>query len=81
MSQNPPSGLDPQKALSILESRTNPNPTRSDLAARLDAGADVLHYLARQGAKAIRAAVAANPAAPAATNRMLADDVEEDVRA
>jgi uncharacterized protein (DUF2336 family) len=81
MSQNPPSNLDPQKALSILESRTNPNPTRSDLAARLDAGADVLHYLARQGAKAIRAAVAANPAAPAATNRMLADDVEEDVRA
>ena len=41
----------------------------------------MLHYLARQGAKAIRAAVAANPAAPAATNRMLADDVEEDVRA
>jgi uncharacterized protein (DUF2336 family) len=79
--QNPPPGLDPREALSILESRTHPNPTRSDLAARLDAGADVLHYLARQGAKAIRAAVAANPAAPAATNRMLADDVEEDVRA
>jgi uncharacterized protein (DUF2336 family) len=81
MGQNPPSGLDARQAMDILESRTNANPTRSDLAARLDAGADVLHYLARQGAKAIRAAVAANPAAGAATNRMLADDVEEDVRA
>ncbi|HEX3756806.1 MAG TPA: DUF2336 domain-containing protein [Rhizomicrobium sp.] len=81
MGQNPQSGLDPREALTILESRTHPNPNRSDLAARLDAGADVLHYLARQGAKAIRAAVAANPTAPAATNRMLADDVEEDVRA
>jgi uncharacterized protein (DUF2336 family) len=79
MGRNP--GLDPRDALTILESRTHPNPNRSDLAARLDAGADVLHYLARQGAKAIRAAVAANPAAAAATNRMLADDGEEDVRA
>ncbi len=79
MDHNP--GLDPRKALDILESRTNADPTRSDLAARIDAGADVLHYLARQGAKAVRAAVAANPAAAAHTNRMLADDIEEDVRA
>jgi uncharacterized protein (DUF2336 family) len=79
MGQNP--GLDPHEALTILESRTHPDPTRSALAARLDAGADLLNYLARRGAKAIRAAVAANPAAPAAANRLLADDVEEDVRA
>jgi len=81
LGQNPWSGLDPRRALDILESRTNPNPNGSDLAARTDAGADVLHYLARMGAKAIRAAVAANPATPAATNRLLADDAEEDVRA
>ena len=43
--------------------------------------ADVLHYLAQHGAPAARAAVAANPAAPAATNRLLADDEDEDVRA
>ena len=45
-----------------------------ELAGRTDAGADVLHYLARHGAPATRGAVAANPAAPAATNRLLADD-------
>ena len=41
----------------------------------------MLHYLAEHGAPATRAAVAANPAAPAATNRLLADDEDEDVRA
>jgi uncharacterized protein (DUF2336 family) len=51
------------------------------LAARTDAGADVLHYLAVNGGPATRAAVAANIAAPANTNRLLADDEEEDVRA
>jgi uncharacterized protein (DUF2336 family) len=81
MGHEPPSSLDPRKALDILENRTTGNPTGSELAARLDAGADVLHYLARQGAKAIRAAVAANPAATAQTNRLLAGDIEEDVRA
>jgi uncharacterized protein (DUF2336 family) len=40
----------------------------------------VLHYLAVHGAPATRAAVAANPGAAAATNRLLADDGESDVR-
>ncbi len=81
MGHEPPSSLDPRRALDLLENRTTGNPTGSELAARLDAGADVLHYLARQGAKAIRAAVAANPSATAETNRLLANDIEEDVRA
>jgi len=41
----------------------------------------VLQYLAQHGTAVVRAAVAANPAAPAATNRLLADDDVEDVRA
>ncbi|HKX64960.1 MAG TPA: DUF2336 domain-containing protein [Rhizomicrobium sp.] len=75
------SGLNPRDALDILDVRTGKPGGASELAARTDAGADVLHYLAVNGAPATRAAVAANMAAPAATNRLLADDEEEDVRA
>ena len=75
------SGLNPRDALDILDVRTGRPGGASELAARTDAGADVLHYLAVNGAPATRAAVAANMAAPAATNRLLADDEEEDVRA
>lgn len=71
--------LSSREALDILEERTLA--AQSVLAARGDAGADVLDYLARHGALATRAAVAANPAAPAAANRLLADDADEDVRA
>jgi uncharacterized protein (DUF2336 family) len=53
----------------------------AELAAKADVGPDVLHYLAQNGSPVVRAAVAANPAAAAATNRYLADDEEEDVRA
>ncbi len=74
-------GLNPRDALDILEIRAGTPGGASELAARTDAGADVLHYLAVNGATATRAAVAANVAAPAATNRLLADDEEEDVRA
>ncbi|MEO8302076.1 MAG: DUF2336 domain-containing protein [Rhizomicrobium sp.] len=74
-------GLNPRDALDILEIRAGTPGGASDLAARTDAGADVLHYLAVNGAPATRAAVAANIAAPANTNRLLADDEEEDVRA
>ncbi len=74
-------GLDPQDALDILNNRTGKSGGASELAVRTDAGADVLHYLAVHGAPATRAAVAANMAAPAATNRLLADDEDEDVRA
>lgn len=71
--------LTPREALDILEERTLA--AQSVLAARSDAGADVLHYLAGHGAPATRAAVAANPGAPAAANRILAEDSDEDVRA
>ena len=74
-------GLNPRDALDILEIRAGTPGGASELAARTDAGADVLHYLAVNGAPATRAAVAANIAAPANTNRLLADDEEDDVRA
>ncbi|HEX2759884.1 MAG TPA: DUF2336 domain-containing protein [Rhizomicrobium sp.] len=78
-------GLNPRDALDILDIRTSrqkeTGPGPGELASRTDAGADVLQYLAAHGAPATRAAVAANPAAPAAANRLLADDENEDVRA
>jgi len=78
-------GLDPRDALDILDIRTRREQQSgggtAELAGRTDAGPDVLHYLAQHGSPAVRAAVAANPAAPAPTNRMLADDDAEDVRA
>lgn len=74
-------GLDPRDAMDILDIRTQHPEGALQLASRSDAGADVLQYLATQGAPATRAAVAANRSAPAATNRLLADDENEDVRA
>jgi uncharacterized protein (DUF2336 family) len=71
-------GLSPRHALDILELRTRE--TQAVLAQRKDAGDDVLKYLAVHGAPATRAAVAANPAAPAPVNRLLADDDDENVR-
>ena len=73
-------GLNPRDALDILDIRTGKPGGTAELAGRTDAGADVLHYLAVHGAPATRQAVAANPAAPALTNRLLADDECEDVR-
>jgi uncharacterized protein (DUF2336 family) len=74
-------GLNPRDALDILDIRAATPGGATDLAGRTDAGPDVLHYLATHGAPATRAAVAANTAAPALTNRVLADDEDEDVRA
>src|SRR5258708_22551564 len=74
-------GLNPRDALGILDIRTETPGGSSELAGRTDAGADVLHYLAVHGASATRTAVAANMAAAAKTNRYLADDEDEDVRA
>ena len=54
-----------------------PNPI---CASRTDAGDAVLQYLAEHGAPATRAAVAANIAAPAAGQPLLADDDDENVR-
>jgi hypothetical protein len=74
-------GLDPRDALDILDIRTAAPGGGTELAGRTDAGPDVLHYLAVHGAAATRKAVAANPAAPAVSNRLLADDEDEEVRA
>jgi uncharacterized protein (DUF2336 family) len=76
-------GLDPRAALDILDTRTREQMQSggTELAAKTDVGPDVLHYLAQHGGAPVRIAVAANPAAAAATNRHLADDESEDVRA
>jgi len=67
------------EALARLELHTLAS--HADLAGRSDAGAPVLDYLAHNGATATRRAVAANPGAAAHTNRHLADDADDDVRA
>ena len=72
------SGLGSRDVLRMLEERTQA--AQNELAGRTDAGDDVLHYLAHEGAAATRRAVAANFAAPAHTNRHLADDDDDDVR-
>ena len=76
-------GLNPRDALDILDVRTREQMKggATELAAKTDVGPDVLHYLAQNGSAVVRAAVAANPAAAALTNRYLADDEDEDVRA
>ena len=71
--------LAPSEALRFLEKRAQA--TQHELASRTDAGEDVLHYLAKHGAAATRREVAANPAASPQSNRLLADDEEDDVRA
>lgn len=65
-------------ALLLLEARAKEQ--GSELAACADAGEDVLHFLALNGAVATRSAVAANPAAGARTNLALTADREECVR-
>jgi uncharacterized protein (DUF2336 family) len=76
-------GLNPRDALDILDTRTREQMKggAAELAAKTDVGPDVLHYLAQNGSPVVRAAVAANPAAAARTNRYLVDDENEDVRA
>ena len=71
--------LDSGAALAILESRTRE--AQAVLAGRSDAEPDVLHYMAVHGAAATRKAVAANLCAGPATNRLLADDSDAEVRA
>lgn len=66
------------EALRLLEERVQA--AQSELAARTDAGADMLQYLAQNGAVATRCAVAANPAATPEANLLLAGDDEDEVR-
>jgi uncharacterized protein (DUF2336 family) len=65
-------------ALLLLEARAKEQ--GQELAAT-NAGEEVLHFLALNGATATRSAVAANPAAGAKTNLALTNDSEESVRA
>lgn len=67
-----------EQVLALLEQRTRA--AQSELARRSDAGVDVLHYLAENGAVATRRAVAANLGAAPHTNRYLADDDDDEVR-
>jgi uncharacterized protein (DUF2336 family) len=74
------SGVDRrEEVLRALEKRARE--AQHELAGCTDAGDDVLNYLAQEGAAATRRAVAANVATPAYTNRRLADDADDDVRA
>jgi uncharacterized protein (DUF2336 family) len=66
-------------ALLLLEARARES--GRELAACTEAGEEVLHFLALNGAPATRTAVAANPTAGAKTNLALAQDREESVRA
>ena len=72
------SAMTREEILGLLEQRAQA--AQSDLAGKADAGTDVLHYLAQNGAVATRRAVAANPGAAPHTNRHLADDVDDEVR-
>jgi len=76
---NAPPGMTRDRALALVEAHARAS--QAELAGRTDAGADVLTYLSENGAAATRRAVAANPAAPAAANRHLAGDEDDDVRA
>jgi uncharacterized protein (DUF2336 family) len=70
--------LNREQALAALEQRSQI--AQHELAGRTDAGGEVLHYLAENGAPATRRAVAANNAALPRTNRHLADDADDEVR-
>jgi uncharacterized protein (DUF2336 family) len=70
--------LNREQALALLEQRSQI--AQHELASRTDAGGEVLHYLAENGAPATRRAVAANLAALPQTNRYLAEDADDDVR-
>jgi uncharacterized protein (DUF2336 family) len=71
--------LTPAEALRLIERHARE--AQEQLATRTDAGEDVLHYLAVNGAVATRRAVAANTGASADSNHLLAGDGDEEVRA
>jgi uncharacterized protein (DUF2336 family) len=71
--------LAPDEALKILEERARA--MQGELAHREDAEPRVLQYLAEHGEAATRRAIAANRAAPASANHLLAEDGDEEVRA
>ena len=73
-----PEQLSYDGARAVLES--NKRQLEQELAERTDAEPEMLYYLAERGAPAARRKVAANPATPAAANRILAEDVDPEVR-
>jgi uncharacterized protein (DUF2336 family) len=73
-----PQELSYEKARSVLES--NEKTLARALASRPDAEPEMLYYLAEHGDVPTRRNVAANEATPAAANRLLAEDVDPEVR-
>jgi uncharacterized protein (DUF2336 family) len=73
-----PEQLSYDGARAVLES--NKRRLEQELAERTDAEPEMLYYLAERGATAARRKVAANRAAPAAANLLLAEDVDPEVR-
>lgn len=73
-----PAELSPAEALRLLEDRSRV--AKDELASHIDAGEDVLHYLAQHGELATRRAVASNKGAGPHTNDLLAEDEDVDVR-
>src|SRR5262245_36281501 len=67
-----------EDARAVLESHQHS--AERALAARADAEPEMLYYLAEKGDEAARRAVAANPVTPAKADRILADDVDPQVR-
>ena len=74
-----PEKLSYEAARGVLEAHRETR--EKELAARPDAEPEMLYYLAGRGTVPARRAVAANPATPAAANRLLCEDVDSDVRA
>src|SRR2546430_4090245 len=74
-----PQKLSYEEARAVLESHKKQ--LEDELAERTDAEPEMLYYLAERGAPKVRRKVAANPSAPAAANRFLAEDADADVRA
>src|ERR1700761_7772540 len=71
-------GLNPRKALDILEVRARES--EDYIIRNADVGSAVFEYLAEYGAPATRRPAPANPATPARINRLLADDGADEVR-
>jgi uncharacterized protein (DUF2336 family) len=74
-----PDQLSYSDARAVLES--NKRSLEQELAKRHDAEPEMLYYLAERGGPQVRRKVAANPATPPEANRILAEDVDPDVRA
>lgn len=73
--------LSARESLTVLDLRARKAGGTTELATSAEAGPDILHYLACHGGAATRAAVAANSKTWAKTNRLLANDEDEEVRA